>query len=143
MAYCNVCNMRGLAAHSVHTLSIYQNVKGLRTEQLDNVSASDFDIICLTETWLNDSYYTHNLFPNGYTVYRSDRTSIHKACGGGVLIAFPASLGSCCRRFDPELCPECVWVEFPTVDGPNLLVGNYYFPPDAKPQLITNYFLPS
>jgi hypothetical protein len=39
-----------------------------------------------------------------------------------------------------ELCPECVWVEFPTVDGPNLLIGNHYFPPDAKPQLITDYF---
>jgi hypothetical protein len=49
-------------------------------------------------------------------------------------------LGSCRSRFDLELCLEHVWVEFSTVDGPNLLVGNHYFPPDAKPQLITNYF---
>jgi hypothetical protein len=33
-----------------------------------------------------------------------------------------------------------VWVEFPTVDGPNLLLGNHYFPPDAKPQLFADYF---
>jgi hypothetical protein len=26
-----------------------------------------------------------------------------------------------------------VWVEIPTLDGFNLLIGNHYFSPDAKP----------
>jgi hypothetical protein len=76
----------------------YQNVRGLRTKQTelyDNVCASNFDIICLSETWLNDLCYDHNLFPNRYTVYRSDRPCINKARGGGVLTAITASLGSC------------------------------------------------
>ena len=35
----------------------YQNVRGLRTKQselFDNVCSMDFQIICLTEAWLND-----------------------------------------------------------------------------------------
>jgi exonuclease III len=55
----------------------YQNVKGLRTKQLevyDNVYAANFDIICLSETWLNDQCYDHNLFPSNYTVYWSGLT---------------------------------------------------------------------
>jgi hypothetical protein len=47
----------------------YQNVRVLRTKQLelyDNVWSTDHNIICLTETWLNDMCYDHNLFPDGY-----------------------------------------------------------------------------
>jgi hypothetical protein len=35
---------------------------------------------------------------------------------------------------------ECVWVEFSTRNGPNLLIGNHYFSPDPKPDLICEYF---
>jgi hypothetical protein len=73
----------------------YQNVRDFRTKQLEfyyNVVASEFDIICLTETWLNDLYHRHNLFPEGHIVYRSDRVSTCKTHGGGgALIAFLAS----------------------------------------------------
>jgi exonuclease III len=113
----------------------YQNVRGLRTKQTefyDNVCASNFDIICLSETWLNDVCYDHNLFPNSYTVYRSDRPYINKARGGGVVTAITASLGSCNRRYDLELCSECVWVEIPTADGINTLIGNHYFSPTGS-----------
>ncbi|PNF31813.1 hypothetical protein B7P43_G09329, partial [Cryptotermes secundus] len=121
----------------------YQNVRGLRTKYVefyDNVCSTDFDIICLTETWLNDSCYDCNIFPSRYTVYRSDRVSTSKARGGGVLTAIPSSLGSCRRRYDLELCSECVWVEIPTVDSHNLLIGNHYFSPDTPPGVIINYF---
>jgi hypothetical protein len=33
-----------------------------------------------------------------------------------------------------------VWVEIPTFDGFALLIGNHYFPPDIKPEIIGNYF---
>jgi hypothetical protein len=81
----------------------YQHVRGLRTKQLeiyDNVCATDFNIICLTETCLNDSCYDHNLFPNGYTLYQSDWPYTNKARGGGVLTAIASSLGSSSRRYD-------------------------------------------
>jgi hypothetical protein len=84
--------------------SYYQNVRGLRTKQLE------FDIIAFVslKTWLNDSYYSHNLFPEGHTVYRSDRVSYKTRGGGGALIAFLASLGSCRHRYYLEHCSECV-----------------------------------
>jgi hypothetical protein len=120
----------------------YQNVRGLRTKQLEfyDACASNFDTICLIETWLNDLCYDHNLFPNKYTVYRSDRPYINKAHGGGVSTAILARLGSCSCRYDLELCSACVWVEIPTADGINILVGNHYFSPDTKPEVITGYF---
>jgi hypothetical protein len=68
---------------------------------------SDY-IICLTETWLNDQCYDHNLFPDSYTVFRSDSYSIKKSRGGGVLIALSLGGHSFKRRNDLELCEECL-----------------------------------
>jgi exonuclease III len=101
MAHFSDASMGGSAmshANFSDSLGIYyQNVRGLRTKQLefyDNVCSSNFDIICLSETWLNDLCYDHNLFPSRYTVYWSDRLSINKGHGGGVLTTITASLGS-------------------------------------------------
>jgi hypothetical protein len=85
--------------------------------------------------------YDHYLFPEGYTVSRSDRLCTNETRGGGLLIALSPRVRSCKHRCDLESCDECVWVEIPTYDGPNLLIGNHYFPPDTKPEVITNYFL--
>jgi exonuclease III len=125
---------------SRHLLS---NVRGLRTKQLefyDHVCASNFDIICLSETRINDLCYDHNLFPNRYTAYRYDQQHTNKARGGGLLTAITASLGSCSRRYDLELCSECVRVEIPTADDINMLSGNHYFSSDTKPEVIIGYF---
>jgi hypothetical protein len=126
------------------SLSIYyQNVRGLRTKQFEfygNVCASNFDIISLSETWLNDQCYDQNLFPSRYTVYRSDRAYVNKDSVGGILTAIDTSLGSCSRRYDLELCSECVWVEIPTADGISMLTGNHYFSPETEPEVITAYF---
>jgi hypothetical protein len=56
------------------------------------------------------------------------------------LTAITASLGSCSRRYDLELCSACVWVEIPTAEGISILIGIHYFPPDTKPEVITDYF---
>ena len=47
------------------------------------VYSSDFDVICLTETWLSDFIYDQEILPTNYNIYRRDRPSR----GGGVLIA--------------------------------------------------------
>jgi hypothetical protein len=82
----------------------------------------------------------HNLFPDSHTVFRSDRVCTNKTREGGVLIALFPRVCSCKRRCDLESLEECAWVEIPTSDGINLLIGNHYFPPDTKPEVITNYF---
>ena len=47
------------------------------------IYASDFDIICITETWLNDTVFDSEIIPTGYSIFRRDRGSR----GGGVLVA--------------------------------------------------------
>ena len=47
-----------------------------------------YDIIIITESWLNDSVKCAELFPPSYGVIRCDRnlSSVHKSDGGGVLV---------------------------------------------------------
>jgi hypothetical protein len=70
----------------------YQNVRGLRTKTnsfFRSVIQSDYDIVCLTETWLLDGIYDGELFDHRYHVYRCDRDYKIRGdkMGGGVLIA--------------------------------------------------------
>lgn len=72
----------------------YQNVRGLNTKLndfKDNCASSNFNIIALTETWLNDSVYNAEIIEvNNFTVFRSDRNfqETNSKKGGGVLLAF-------------------------------------------------------
>ena len=45
--------------------------------------STSFIIYCVTETWLSDSIFDHEILPCGYSLYRKDRATR----GGGVLIA--------------------------------------------------------
>lgn len=99
------------------SLSIYyQNVRGLRTKShsfLTNILLTNYDIICLTETWLTADFYDAEYFFNNYVVYRRDRmvSDGRGARGGGVLIAVSREM--CARRRD-EWCSapaaEELWV---------------------------------
>jgi hypothetical protein len=44
------------------------------------------------------------------------------------------------RRPDLEFFHVSVWVECTLSDGHNLLIGNHYFAPDIKVDIINNYF---
>lgn len=123
----------------------YQNVRGLNTkidEFYCNLTGLDFNIICLTETWLGDSISNDLLFPPHYSVFRSDRNTAtsNKSRGGGVLTAIPNPKPGTIRRPDLEQTDECLWIEIPCSDGFNLLIGNHYFPPDTCVLAIKNYF---
>jgi hypothetical protein len=52
-----------------------------------NVCFTDYKIICLSETWLNDLCCVHKFVPDSYTAYCSDRVCGNKMRGGVVLIA--------------------------------------------------------
>jgi hypothetical protein len=43
---------------------------------------------------------------------------------------------------DPNLnfFQECVWIEITVTDGRDLLIGNHYFAPDIKVDIIKSYF---
>jgi hypothetical protein len=136
-------NAGGFAISSTSTETFYQNVRGLSTkftERFDNIISSGSNIFCLTETWLNDQCNDQNLFPDGFIAFRSDRIPAIKKRRGGVLIAISPTFNACKRRDDLQFFDECVWVAFPTYNGPNLLIGNNYFSPDVKPDIICEYF---
>lgn len=70
----------------------YQNARGLKTKCnviLNNVLAEDYDMIIITETWLNDSVFSGEILDDRYVIYRRDRDPrvANKCDGGGVLIA--------------------------------------------------------
>ena len=73
-------------------------MRGLRTKTADLYAASyesEYDVIVLTETWLDDAISSTMLFDdNRFTVYRTDRSTTNstKTRGGGVLIAVKKKL---------------------------------------------------
>ncbi|XP_055623223.1 uncharacterized protein LOC129766661 [Toxorhynchites rutilus septentrionalis] len=93
----------------------YQNVRGLSTK-IDafflSVSEEEFDLIVLTETWLDDRIFSTQLFGPSYAVYRTDRSHLnsHKSRGGGVLIAITRRLTSYLDPAPISLLLEQLWV---------------------------------
>lgn len=90
----------------------YQNVRGLRTkshEFLSSVLNCNYDIICITESWLNDSFYSCEFFDSRYEVFRCDRDpqASGSARGGGVLVAV---------RRELEPCSQPAWSAPPPAD---------------------------
>jgi hypothetical protein len=65
-------------------------------------STSNFDIIALTETWLNDSVSDGELLDlDRFNVFRKDRNSCRHKRGGGVLLAInPAIKATVCNGCD-------------------------------------------
>ena len=66
---------------------IMQNVRSLKSFQLDNLTncrenklscfqdivlLNQFDVIALTETWLNNSITDYEVIPNGYQIFRKE-----------------------------------------------------------------------
>lgn len=75
----------------MHLQFYYQNCRGLRTKTLHLFTSSllcAHGITFLTETWVNESIYSSELFCDSYDIIRCDRDSINtaKVTGGGVLL---------------------------------------------------------
>jgi hypothetical protein len=125
----------------------YQNVRGLRTKTHDflaNVLTHDYDLICLTETWLNSNFYDNEIFDSRYNVFRRDRDykETGQKLGGGVLIAV-----KCCWIAQLNLnwysCNEDIWI---TLKQPNhsaniVNICCVYLPPGDQYTAQLNMFL--
>jgi hypothetical protein len=72
--------------------------------------------------------------------YRSDRDCRDKLHGRGVLITISDTVFWAKCRPDLEFFHESVWVEITLFDDRDLLIGNHYFAPDIKVDMIDNYF---
>lgn len=129
-------------------LSIYyQNCNGLRTKQSEfynNFVGCSYDIVCLTETWLNNNFNSYNYITPDYYVFRKDRVDlsvdgIRDRRGGGTLVAVRKYL-NVHRRFDLDFnLIEGTWVEIKLTPECTLLLGNLYFPPTISTELVSSY----
>ncbi|XP_068714326.1 uncharacterized protein [Montipora foliosa] len=108
-----------------HSLDcIVLNARSLRNKLLDFQSvvyAGKFDIVTVSETWLDDTVFDHEILPTGYTIFRR---------GGGVLMAFKSDI-TAWRRNDLESDCELLWCEFTSSAGQKILFGSYYRPPNT------------
>ena len=115
----------------------YQNVRGLRTKTstfMINLLNYNYDVICLSETWLFPGIYNSELFDCRYNVYRSDRDHITsgKSTGGGTLIAVLKGLTMDVRSSGLSNLPDC------EITAITLLLGSK--PNDRKLRIFTCYF---
>ena len=123
---------------NVHELSIlHLNIRSIRNKLdfiLDNFS--DFNILCFSETHLDDNVPIEMLFlSNRFSEpYRKDRTN-H---GGGVMAYINSSLLHV-RRPELEIfCDESLWIEV-QVKNELFLIGLFYSPFTADVQFFNSF----
>jgi hypothetical protein len=125
----------------------YQNVRGLRTKTLEiyeSVLGEDYDLIALTETWLEPGIDNCELFDSRYEVYRKDRDQVGTGMrrGGGVLLAVHKRLSAV--RLDQLILADDVdslWVRLsPQMPArSSVFINLLYIPPGHSSQLYTDY----
>lgn len=92
----------------------YQNTRGLRTKTnrfKRNILLNEYDVVLITESWLNDGIGDSELFDDRYIVFRRDRqySATQQVNGGGVLIAVHRKLASAsCPEWSSSA--EDIWV---------------------------------
>ena len=93
--------------------------------------SKDVDIVAITETHLDDSIDSLELFPNTYTIFRKDRNRR----GGGVLIAVKNNI--CClprhdlNNVDSNCSTEMLWLEIRCKGNKCIIFGVFYRPPNS------------
>lgn len=122
-----------------------QNVNGLLTKLNQfyaEVLAADFSIYALTETALNETVNSTEVFPPEFIAYRCDRSkkTSKKTSKGGVLVAVN-------KRFESELlCTyedngcEQVWVRINN-NNYHLIVASIYIPPSQSIEVYKAHML--
>ena len=114
---------------------VHYNVQSVKYK-LDIIEPefSNFSVVALTETWLNELTTNQDLVMNNFqTPFRRDRDDSH----GGILVYIKDGI-PCKRRADLELHTiECVWVEA-NVRNKRILIGTFYRPPESSPLVLSD-----
>lgn len=134
--------LSGINEINLSTIVYYQNVNGLlskRNRIYAEILAADFPIYAFTETALNETIPSHEIFPPNYCVYRCDRTknTSEKQSKGGTLIAVHNRfLSELISTGESEGC-EHLWVKISN-GTQNIIIGSLYIPPASKPERYLN-----
>lgn len=114
----------------------YQNVNGLKTKINKfrlKILYNSYDVILLSETWLNENIFDAELFDDRYIVCRNDRdkVSTDEKDGGGCLIAVKKCLIS--KRINEwEMPNEDIWISVDHVNGYKTFFNVRYIPLKSK-----------
>ena len=94
------------------------------------ISSSKADIIIGTESWLDSSVRSSEVFPLNFKSYRKDRADGTR--GGGVFILVSDIYDSCePEGFHVENECELVWVKIKVKGASDLYVASFYKPPSV------------
>ena len=101
----------------------------------DIVYGLDLDVICPTETWLNELIMDHEMLSTAYNIDRCDRVG---KVGGGVKTAIKKTPSSTLHEIPSEFSSlEMVIVEISNLKyDRSVLLINFYRPPDNHQQFI-------
>ena len=102
------------------------NVRSILPKRFDLIAylcAHQFDVVAITESFLDSSIPDVHIIPSGYTVFRRDRNR-H---GGGIIVLVRNSITAVHHK-DLECDCEMLWLELYTSRGVVNLV-TYYRPP--------------
>ena len=87
---------------------VHLNIRSILKHRNEvEVTFSDYDIVCLTETWLNGNVENSVIDLPGFIVCRQDREStVHqvKKRGGWYFSICEAEMGSICHRISQYEC---------------------------------------
>ena len=114
---------------------VHYNVQSLSNKvDLIQSELSNFDIICLTETWLDQRTIDDDLALNGFNLHRRDRPGDHH---GGICVYVNQNIFSR-RRNDLELPNiENVWIEV-LLHNCKMLIGTFYRLPNSSPVVLSS-----
>lgn len=137
----------------------YQNTRGLRTKIArglkDTITLRNYDIIGLTETWLNENFSSESIFDDDtYITHRSDRTqrtyvpandsTNSDSCsliGGGALIAIKRNISAIRhKQWESEIPFDNVWLQINTNNGRKIFVNCIYINHNSNFDKLNEYF---
>ena len=103
-----------------------QSLRAKKESFLNLINTHCPDIIFGSESWLKDTIYSSEVFPNDYTVYRQDRPDGY----GGVFVACRNSYASYRLDLTDHSC-EIVVCEIKLANSTSLIVCSIYRPPST------------
>jgi exonuclease III len=92
------------------------------------------DILCISESYLDDTVLNSEVKVDGYQLVRNDRNRN----GGGVLIYLRDSIAFKDRSDLSDKNVECRWIEIQEVKENPILIGCFYRPPSANLDYFNN-----
>lgn len=102
----------------------------------DYISNNPYDLICLSETWLNSTILNTALEIDGYKLFRRDR---YNQRGGGICVFVKSNLSvTVLNNFIPQLT-EQLWLTI-KINDISYAIGTFYRPPKQNMDDFINEF---